>query len=81
MSIVDGLRRASEALRQHADDLQALSDEVYQAGGEMTGTQWERVATVDRRAYGDVLRLDNALFDWSNEQQRRRDKDSREEEG
>lgn len=77
MSIIDALRRASEALCKHADDLQALSDEVHIAGGEMSDEQWERAATLDRRAYQAVQRLDGALMSWRWDRQKQLDNASR----
>lgn len=77
MTIVDGLRRASEAFRKAADDLQALSDEVYQAG-EMSEEHATRAFDLYRRVYQDVHRLDGALTNWRLERQARRDKASKE---
>lgn len=77
MSIVDGLRRASEALRKAADDLQSLSDEVYMADGEMSDEQASHAFDLYQRAYQDAHRLDGALSNWRLERLEQRDKAGR----
>lgn len=64
VTIVDDLRRASEALRKRADDLQALSDEVYIGGGEPNEEQGDGANNLYRYADVTIHRLDNPLIKW-----------------